>query len=55
MTYLVAVNPTGQVGAAMRLDDQPNIEEVMETLQEWSDVNPERKIGVSTVPDKISN
>lgn len=55
MTYLVAVNPTGDVGAAMRLDDRPNIEEVMETLRDWSDVNPERTITVSTDPDKISN
>lgn len=43
---LVALNKTGGMRAEMRLDDLPNIHDVIDTLNEWAESDPSRRLAI---------
>lgn len=46
--FIAAVNSSGEVRAMVRVDDAPSILDVIETLSDWAETDPSRRIVIAT-------
>lgn len=50
--FLGAINDKGELRAFMRLDDRPRICDVIDTLSDWAETDPSRRLVIADSVDE---
>lgn len=46
--FIAAINSSGEIRAMVQVDDAPDIVSVIETLSDWAETDPSRRIVIAT-------
>lgn len=50
--FIGAINEKGELRAFMRLDDRPRVLDVIDTLTDWAETDPSRRLVIASSVDE---